>query len=338
MFVYSCDKKEMGPTLELINAPVLIEPESTSIIFSDEIADSVLTLKWLPAEYNVLTEIQYTLEVAEAGTNFANPIELVTTYADSASTTIFNINSAMTVDLGLPVGEEGSVEFRVLAFVGTSEKSASNNITISAVTFDPPYTPETMKIMSEGTELKVLNNLDDYDLPGVYEGYVWLDEDHLSVSFVGGDDAAKEIFSESNSEEGPIVTHVLSDEATDLIAVDTAGYYRFHIDMNTKTVDIMGTAWGVIGSAIPPYDWSTSVVMDYIATDDVWTVEVTTEAAEFKFRPNQTWDPLNYGDDGADGVPEEYGANIAVDAGTKVITLDLSEYPYSYTVENATKK
>ena len=55
---------------------------------------------------------------------------------------------------------------------------------------------------------------------------------------------------------------------------------------------------------------------------------------ELKFRANDAW-TLNYGDDGANGVLEEGGANIAVAAsGTYKITLDLSKSrAYTYTLE-----
>jgi hypothetical protein len=52
-----------------------------------------------------------------------------------------------------------------------------------------------------------------------------------------------------------------------------------------------------------------------------------------KFRANDAWD-LNYGDTGADGSLEAGGDNIPIEeAGTYEITLDLSSYPYTYSLE-----
>ncbi|MBN2892605.1 MAG: SusE domain-containing protein [Bacteroidales bacterium] len=351
-FVYSCDKKELGPTLELINAPVLLEPENTTFTLSNDIAkDTILTLKWQKAVYNVPTEITYDVEMAEAGTNFANPIAIVSGISDdSVGITAFTLNKFMTVDLQLAVGEECQVEFRVNSFVGESDASLSNAVGISAVTFDPPYTPLTFTIMSGDTEIKVLNLLDDFvgdatldvDQKGMYEGYVWLTADNLSITFLGGQDLVlnrdpKTLGSDSSKIVGQVTTHFLSETAVDPITVDSVGYYRFKIDMNESTVEVMGVAWGVIGSGIEPFDWSTSIVMDYSIDDDIWSVEVTTHDGEFKFRPNQTWDPLNYGDQNNDGTLNEYGTNIPIEAGTKFITLKLSEFPYEFSVQNAKK-
>ncbi len=355
LFVFSCDKKEMGPKLELVKAPVLTQPDSTSFILSDDVStDTILRLKWTKAEYNIETEIYYTIEIAEAGTNFTNSAVLVSdTYADSATVTAFDLNKCMTVDLNFTVGDTAEIELRVNSYVGKSEPSPSNSSSITAITYDPPYTPETVSIMSGETEIKVLNILDDYvgnsvtiSETGMYEGYVWLTAGS-SVTLKGGYDPIlnrepRTFGSSSSTTAGQVTTFVLA-EGADPITLSEDGYYRFKVFMNQSKVEVIKTEWGVIGSAIPPYDWSTSVVMTYYQTDDVWTIEVGAEAAQFKFRPNQTWNPLNYGDGHndhgmpVDGVPDEYGTNIDIDAGTKIITLDLSEYPYSYTVENAKK-
>lgn len=348
-FVYSCDKKELGPTLELVNAPILSEVGDSTFTFNNDNAnDTIFVLKWQKADYNVPTKISYNVEMAKAGTDFADPVVIVSGIADdSVGITAFTLNKYMTVDLQLAVAEESSVELRVNSFVGKSDPSPSNGVSVTAVTYEPPYHPVTMSIMSGGTELKVLNLLDDYvdnsvtiTKTGMYEGYVWLTADNLSVTLLGGQDLVldrdpKTFGTESNTVNGQVTTYTLSETAVDPITVDSAGYYRFKVDMDALTVEVTGVSWGVIGSGIPPYDWSTSVVMDYSIENDLWTVEVAAEAAEFKFRPNQTWDPLNYGDASpADGIPDEYGANIGIDAGNKIITLDLSEYPYSYSVQN----
>ena len=73
--------------------------------------------------------------------------------------------------------------------------------------------------------------------------------------------------------------------------------------------------------------------MAYQSDLGVWTATLDLTAEEIKFRANDGWD-LNYGDEGADGTLEAGAANIAVpEAGTDLITLDLSGYPYTYSLE-----
>ncbi|MBN2662452.1 MAG: SusE domain-containing protein [Bacteroidales bacterium] len=351
VLLYSCEK-EVGPALELVTAPVLMGLDSTNFVLSDDVsADTIITFKWSKAEYNLATEIYYTVEIAEAGTNFSNPVVIISdTYADSASITAFTLNKFMAVNLGLGVGSVGMVEFRVNSYVGKSDPGVSNSVEVTATTYDPPYTPVTVSLMNGDVELKSISLLDEFvgntslnvTEYGMYEGYVWLTEGNLSITIKGGEDLIlgrepRVYFSESSASVGAVTTHILAQDATNPITVDTAGYYRFKLNMNTLVLEVMPTCWGVIGSGIPPYDWSTSVVMVYSVEDDLWTTQVETHSAEFKFRPNQTWDPLNYGDDGNNGTLNEYGSNIPVDAGTKIITLNLNQFPYEYSVQNAKK-
>lgn len=62
--------------------------------------------------------------------------------------------------------------------------------------------------------------------------------------------------------------------------------------------------------------------------EGVYNAYVTLAAGEIKFRENNDW-TLNYGDTGADGSLEEGGDNIAVDAGSYKITLNLNDLTWS---------
>ncbi|MCD4793903.1 MAG: SusE domain-containing protein [Bacteroidales bacterium] len=336
LFFFACEKTDFQ-ALEIKQIPVLVQPDSNNFVFSDETSeDTIVVLKWEEAEYNVATEVTYTIEMDAAGGDFSSPAIMGTTSTDSLAVTVFNFNKYMTLDFGLPIGTESQVDIRVGAQCGESELSYSDIISLSATTYDPPYTPDSLFIMSVDTKLKSLALLNDYlDEDGIYEGYVWLGAGNLSVTLKGGDEQARVFGYVSDSYNDQVTTYDL-DQTGDPITVDSIGYYRFRVNLYDLSLEVMGTHWGVIGSAIPPYDWSVDVDMTYDQVNDLWTVQLTTDAAEFKFRPNDTWDPLNYGDDApADGIPEEYGDNIPIDAGNKIITLDLSEFPYSYNEENA---
>jgi hypothetical protein len=73
--------------------------------------------------------------------------------------------------------------------------------------------------------------------------------------------------------------------------------------------------------------------MTFDKATNLWTITVALVGGqEIKFRANDAW-TLNYGDDGANGVLDEGGANIAIaESGTYLVTLDLSKsraYTYS---------
>jgi hypothetical protein len=130
---------------------------------------------------------------------------------------------------------------------------------------------------------------------------------------------------------------VLEFSGADIIVAEEG---HFKIDVNTFTFEYTAIeqSWGIIGSAIPVTGWNSDHDMAYLG-DGKWEISTDTLSVgpivngQFKFRPNDTWDPLNYGDDApADGIPDEYGANINITAGNWKITLDLAEYPYQYSV------
>ncbi|WP_291064881.1 MULTISPECIES: SusE domain-containing protein [unclassified Empedobacter] len=87
----------------------------------------------------------------------------------------------------------------------------------------------------------------------------------------------------------------------------------------------LSTNWGVVGSATPNgWDgpdvqfWKTDVTNVFVAYTDL-------KAGEIKFRQDNKWE-LDYG--GSNGKLEKGGKNIAVDAGTYKITMDLTNLTY----------
>ncbi len=90
----------------------------------------------------------------------------------------------------------------------------------------------------------------------------------------------------------------------------------------------LATTWGVVGDATTngwngpdmPFYKSTANPAEFVAY-------VTLTDGEIKFRENNDW-ANNLGDNGADGILEPGGANIAVSAGTYKITLNLSASTY----------
>lgn len=88
-------------------------------------------------------------------------------------------------------------------------------------------------------------------------------------------------------------------------------------------------AVGIIGSAVPPYDWSADV--DMITVDgEMYAGIVTCVAGEAKFRQDDAW-AINWG--AADfpiGVGVQDGANIPVAAGTYLVIFNRTTGMYSF--------
>jgi hypothetical protein len=115
------------------------------------------------------------------------------------------------------------------------------------------------------------------------------------------------------------------------ISVTDAGYYKINVDTTALTYTVVKTTWSIIGDATPGA-WTTDTPMTYDSQNDVWTVVANLTVGGLKFRANDAWD-VNYGDNGADGILDAGGANIAVaQAGTYTITMKLGVPDYTYTI------
>ena len=110
------------------------------------------------------------------------------------------------------------------------------------------------------------------------------------------------------------------------------GFFKINADLDNLTYSVLKTDWGVIGDATPD-GWDSDQNMTYDVVNGVWTYIGQLKAGTFKFRANDAWD-LNYGDNGADGILEENGANITIPETRKYkITLKLGAPDYTYTIE-----
>ncbi|MEN0002589.1 MAG: RagB/SusD family nutrient uptake outer membrane protein [Bacteroidota bacterium] len=158
----------------------------------------------------------------------------------------------------------------------------------------------------------------------VYEGYLFFPESNTQFkitperSFTGnyGDDDADGVL-DLNGEN---------------ILVEEAGYYRLRVDLNDLTYTLDRTEWGLIGSATAD-GWDSDQDMTYDIDEQAWVIETNLVSGAIKFRANDAWD-LNYGDDAADAILDEAGADIMIASnGNYRIKLFLSGAVFTYSVE-----
>jgi len=110
------------------------------------------------------------------------------------------------------------------------------------------------------------------------------------------------------------------------------GYHLIKADLVALTYSIQLTDWGIIGSSVPPYDWSADIDMTYDDVNGVWTITDDFVAGVIKFRANDDW-ALNYGSNNANGICDAGGSDIPLaEDGNYTITLDLRGPLYRYTI------
>jgi len=140
VLVVSCNADDR-PIIEAATAPVLLTPKSDfSIVLSKDTENEVATtVIWNDAQYNgTQTIVNYTVEIAKAGTNFDKPIAVTNTTERFKSLTVAALNSVL-VNGGFVEKAENKVELRIKSVVGASGlPQYSNFYTITATPYHVP--------------------------------------------------------------------------------------------------------------------------------------------------------------------------------------------------------
>ncbi|WP_026726866.1 SusE domain-containing protein [Flavobacterium denitrificans] len=137
----NADDVEDRPVIEPVTAPVLLSPQSDfNIVLTKENEKEVATtVIWDDAKYDgTQTVVNYTIEIAKAGTEFATPFAVTTTTSRYRALTVAELNAAL-INAGFPSKEESSVDIRIKSTVGTgAESQFSNFYTIKATPYHTP--------------------------------------------------------------------------------------------------------------------------------------------------------------------------------------------------------
>ncbi|WP_417354352.1 SusE domain-containing protein [Flavobacterium sp.] len=351
MSVLSCSSDDDITIVESDSAPVLISPEDgSSIVLSPDLSDNpALTLVWDHSVYTVDTEIDYTIEMAVAETDFAAPVIAGTTTTHVYSLNVEELNTVAS-SLGLTPFESSAVEVRIVSSLGDNSDLAmiSNAITINITS----YTTESPKLWIPGgyqptsgygpdafthSTAPTLSAIAYGDVD--FEGYMYIADDITSPDN-GFKFSSQANWDGTNYGQGAADGELSSDGGAANIVAD-AGYYLVKVNTEDLTYSMTATEWGIIGNATPG-GWDNSTPMTYDPETKKWSivVELTPQSAPdngWKFRANNSWD-INLGDttvNSTDGTLSYGGNNIGVAAaGTYLITLDLSNpRNYTYTIE-----
>ncbi len=157
---------------------------------------------------------------------------------------------------------------------------------------------------------------------GNYEGYFWFD---AGTEFKFTDGPAWDVNYGDTGADGTL------EAEGDNIVIAEAGYYKINVDLNTLTYAMQQTDWGIIGSATAG-GWDSDQNMTYDTVEGAWTITAALVAGELKFRANDDW-AINLGDEGADGILTQEGANISIpNDGTYLVKLYIDKPDYTYSI------
>ncbi|MDO9274100.1 MAG: SusE domain-containing protein [Lutibacter sp.] len=330
---FSCDNEDQEQlTISPKGAGEITSPEAGTVYVlnpEEDQTNTIFTLTWNSADYDVPTEITYLVEFAKAGTAFAEPIKVGSTNKTNYTMNIGEFNGG-AVGAGLSPFIQGELDIRITSSVGklgsTPQVSEAISILVTPFTTDLPlisvpgnhqgWDPATAPTLAASGYGKT-----------DYVGYVWLDGGHKFTA----PNALGNFNWDLNWGDDGTFTGKLKVNAADNCNAAVAGYYYVQADTALLTYIETAVSWGIIGDATPT-QWDSDTDMVYDAATKTLSITMNLTAAGIKFRANNAW-ALNLGDNGADGTLEYDGANIAVAvAGNYTVTLNLSnprEYTYS---------
>lgn len=290
--------------------------EAVHIAWNDPILDSSLSI-----------DIDYIIEAAAPGTDFALPIEAgKVRNLNSISLTNAQLN-AIAFQTGIPVDTAGDLELRIKSTITDAASGAvlervSTTVTINVTTYLTVLDLSTTwgVVGSAANNWGATPDLPFFktDIDGVLAAYVTLIAGEFK--FRENNDWGNNYG--SNSSTGGAITSGGGNLTT------TGGSYKIVLDLNNLTYSIESFSIGIVGGAYNNWGATPDFMLEYDQYSDVFRGLVTLIDGEMKFRMNNDWG-TNYGDDGADGTLELNGSNIVVTAGTYFATVNMNDLTYT---------
>lgn len=321
VLLWSCQKEETRAVLKSGAAPTLASSRTTPLVLTQANASQpALDFTWNVVDYGYSDAINYVLQIAKSGSNFAGATTTevgVTKKALKKTFTVAELNAelnkilptgiASDIDVRLKADAEGIVSntlklnvtpYRVLVQYGFP---AAINVAGNFQGWSPATAPQIVSLANDGN----------------YAGF---------IDFTTGTPAPEFKFVKGNDwsagDFGSAGTGLLGNGGNNL-QLSAPGFYLIRANTNARTwSNYRINAWGLIGSATAN-GWNSDQDLTWNPGTKTYTITTNLSAGEIKFRANDDW-AVDLGDNGADGRPDLGGNNIKIEtAGNYTITLDI---------------
>lgn len=337
VFAVSCsDDVENRPVVYPANAPVLSAPEenNTYVLSVENATDQVERFVWSPANFFQAVAVTYTVQIDQAGNEFANAQDLGSvTGANQLSVSVESLNGKVLA-AGGEAFVEGQFEVRVKASLNdTAQPMYSNEVLINVTPYVLyPYTDLFLVGNAIDTNMDGVANDSDWDNnannPAMFRDPANADSYSFTGYFQAGDFKMLEKKGQWQPQWGAASSSALavntgsgSDPASFNIAA--SGYYTFTVNIEAMTYtlvpyDASGAATyptiGIIGTATPN-NWDSDTDMAQSAFNPhLWYIssQLLKANQEMKFRANDAWDTSWGSDTAYTGQGTLGGPNIPV--------------------------
>lgn len=301
LLVYSCTD-DRDPILSNSSvASFKSAPSGSYTVTEVNLSNTFETFVIIPASYNIPTETMYQLEIAKAGTNFAEPKNLGGATSDLYIKVTFNQINTAALLLGAKNNEPFGMDVRIKSNI----KNTTNYLYSSAVTFTitpfvagPLYPYKDLYLIGNATAATWDNNANNGNMYPLEKDLANPNKYTYSGYFTSGGFKMVEVKGNWDKQYGKGSDGVLSTSGgSSDIGVSVSGYYKLSIDINALTytfeqipnpiaiysqISIIGTVNG---------NWNNDTDLTQSSFDPhVWIAKnVTLNSGEFKFRANHDW-------------------------------------------------
>lgn len=321
-------KMSANPTTPTVSSVAL--PDS----FIVSRADALIQFSWSAADFGFASSTTYIVQASDSSSFSGHAANLVTTQSLSGGAKVSDVNT-LILSWNYSIGKPVTVYFRVAASVTSTIAPVYSSVKSTIITpydavinYPMVYVPGSYQGWSPGD---ANGRLYSYSFNSQYSGIVRLvDGTTTSAQFkiTSNPDWNHTNWGGTLTASGNNYSGTLDPAGGNFQANNAC--YAIAVDVTALTISLTKTDdWGIIGSAVPPYDWSKSVLMFYNGQRKVWEIIGDFHAGEFKFRANQDW-ALNYGSNANDGTLQAGGSNIPLaTAGNYTIRFDPVKLTYT---------
>jgi hypothetical protein len=338
VLLVSCERDITEPTISSSPTKSTIADLSLTAAFTVTNADSLLRFSWAASDFGFASSITYTVQLSSKNDFSSNVATAFTTQKLNGTYKVGDLNTLLLA-WNYNIGTAVTVYYRVVTnLAGTSvaplysdAKSKSLTPYDAVINYPMVYVPGAYQGWAPTKEPGVdgTGRLYSYGFNSVYQGIIRIkDGNNASSSFKITSDPDW-----NHTNWGGVLTKTGNNYSGTLDAAGgdfnvSAGVYAITIDVNAKTITLtQKDDWGIIGSAVPPYDWSKDVDLFYNGQRKMWEITAAFKAGAFKFRANDDW-TLNYGYSGTAGILGGTDIPLAAD-GNYTIRVDFDKQIYT---------
>lgn len=291
------------------SAPVLISPEDgTNVVLTEGLENNpAVTLVWNHGDYDVSTEITYSVEVALGGTDFATPIPVLPTTTNRFYTLTVGVLNDLAIQAGITPFETGDLDVRVTSTLGTANAMpmVSNVLTITVTPFEA-IVPVDPKLFFVGAPqayygLNAWDNTTAIPMRYIGDGTTQVFEAYVKVNAGEGFKFIGQQGSWDNGNYGTIggaqdgnLENSGGSSDIKVAETDGAGLYYVQVDIDNLKYKVVKMTWGIIGDSTAG-GWSDETAMNYDFATNKWTLTADLTAAGLKYRSGNSGTAI-YGD------------------------------------------